>query len=173
MVSKISLTAQKTSPTLVLSPTRSTVSRQDIESPTSHLETLSIRKSRSIIDGKMVGNARSTGLQEIVEETSNSSADDITSKLSLASNSSSISKRRGFRPLSVKIGEAFSPFSSRQSRVDHVDQGKQIVSLAEEYSQGSRKGLELSEKVNWTENLDPHIFNANFIATLTSKREYT
>lgn len=132
-----------------------------------------MRKSRSVVDRKMVGDAGSTGLQEIVEETSNSSADDMTSKLLLASNSSSISKRRGFRPLSVKIGEAFSPFSSRQSRVDHVDQGKQIVSLAEEYSQDSWNGLELSEKVNWTENLDPHIFNANFVASLTSKREYT
>ncbi|KAF7507224.1 hypothetical protein GJ744_010782 [Endocarpon pusillum] len=169
MVSKISLTAQKTSPTSVLSPTTSSISRQDIESPTSHLETLSMRKSRSVVDGKMVGDARGTGLQEIVEETSNSSADDITSKLLLASKSSSISGRRGFRPLSVKIGEAFSPFSSRQSRVDHVDQGKQIVSLAQEYSQDSWQGLELSEKVNWTENLDPHIFNANFVATLTSK----
>ena len=116
---------------------------------------------------------RNTGLQGIAEETSNLSADDITSKLSLASNPSSISKRRGFRPLSVKVGEAFSPFSSRQKRVDHVDQAKQTVSLADAYSQDSRRGLELSEKVNWTENLDPHIFNANFIATLTSKREYT
>lgn len=137
------------------------------------METLSVRKRRFGFDGIMKGDARSTDLQGIAEETSNSSADDITIKFSSVSHASSISKRRGYRPLSVRIGEAFNPFSSRESKPDSVEPTDKVTESIEGDPQDLWRGLELSKKVNWTENENPHIFNANFVASLTSKRKYT
>lgn len=175
MVSKISLTASKTSPPLVASPTAASISEQsghDIGSPASRTEVLSIRKRRSGFDGIVKGDTRGTDLQGIVEETSNLPVDDMTAKSSSASQSSSISKRRGFRPLSVRIGEAFSPFSSKDSKHDGVEPMDRLNESVEGDPQNLWQDLELSKKVNWTENVDPHIFNANFVASLTSKRTH-
>jgi hypothetical protein len=175
MVSKISLTASKTSPPLVASPTTASISEHsshDIGSPASRTEGLSIRKRRSGFDGIVKGDTRGTDLLGIAEETSNLAVDDTTAKSSSASQSSSISKRRGFRPLSVRIGEAFSPFSSRESKHDSVEPTDRLTKSAEGDPRDLWQGRELSKKVNWTENVDPHIFNANFVASLTSKRTH-
>jgi hypothetical protein len=174
MVSKLSLTTSKTSPPLVDSPTAASMfeSGHDIGSPASHTEPLSIRKRRFGFDGIMKGDARGTDLQGIAEETSNSSLDDMTIKLSSASQASSISKRRGFRPLSVRIGEAFSPFSSRDGKHNRTEPMDRLTESADGDPQDLWRRLELSKKVNWTENVDPHIFNANFVASLTSKRTH-
>jgi hypothetical protein len=166
MVSKISLTASKTSPPLVASPSTASISEQsghDIGIPAHRTEVLSIRKRRSGFDGILKGDTRGIDLQGIAEETSKLPVDDMTIKPSSASQSSSISKRRGFRPLSVRIGEAFSPFSSKEGRHDGVDPRDRLTESVE----GN-----LSKKVNWTGNVDPHIIEANFAASLTSKRMY-
>ncbi len=175
MVSRMSLTAPKTSPTLVDSPTSARVSESSsshgTEAPSSRGDTTSIRKRRFALDGTSKCEARGTDLHDIEEVTPNPSADTIATKLSSASNTGSISKRRGYRPLSVRIGEAFSPFSARESKSDVVELKSKVIDSIEDDSDELWRGLELSKKVNWSENLDPHIYNANFVATLTSKRE--
>ena len=177
MFSRMSLTAPKTSPT-TSSPTSARLpapaepSRHDFGSPDNHEETLSTRKRRFGLDGMVKGETRGTDLQGIAEETPNTSADDIAAKLSSASNAGSISKRRGYRPLSVRVGGAFDHLSSRESKSDNVEPTHKLAGTDEDTSRDMWRVLELSKKVNWTENLDPHIFNANFIATLTSRRGY-
>jgi hypothetical protein len=173
-VSRMSLTAPKTSPTLADSPTSPRISEaspHDIGSPSSRAETLSIRKKSFTFDGTTKGESRSTGLHGIAEETSSLITDDIAAKLSSGGAAGSISKRRGYRPLSVRIGEAFNPFSARESKSDAVEVTQNPTDLDEDHTRDLQTCLELSKKVNWSENVDPHLFNANFVATLTSKRK--
>jgi hypothetical protein len=175
MVSRMVLTGQKTSPILVDSPSSVRAygpSYYDMQSPSSRGETLSIRKRRFGIDRMAMGETRSTELCGIAEETFTSPADTVMTKISSARKAVSISNRRGYRPLSVKIGEVFNPFSTRESNIDSVELAQGITESARANSREPRKGIELSKKVNWSENLDPHIFNANFVATLTSKRGF-
>lgn len=174
MVSKMSLTAQKTSPSLMDSPASARVSEslaRDMESPTTRVETLSALKKRPVFDVETKGENRNTNLHKIAEDASTSPANAITTTVSPTRNPRSISRRRGYRPLSVRIGEAFNPFSSRESKSDRFELTDKTGNPAEGSSRGVLRGLALSKKVNWSENQDPHIFNANFVATLTSQRE--
>lgn len=172
MVSKMSLTALKTSPTSVDSSSRTKAhaqSEHDIRSPSNRGETSSVWRKRFAKDMISKGEAKSTDLFGIAEETPVLPADVSMTKEPSARKAISISKRRGYRPLSVKVGDAFSPFSSRGSKPDIVEQRQGIDEPIRDDFREPRKGLELAQKVNWSENLDPHIFNANFVATLTSK----
>ena len=169
----MSLAAQKTSPTLVGSPSSASVQEQlghETWSPSHRGETLLVGKKISAVDGITKSEGRGTNLEGISEERAISSADFIATENSSARIAASISKRRGYRPLSVRTGEAFNPFSTRESKPDNLEVTQESSHLGDIDAQDPRKDLELSKKVNWTENLDPNIFNANFIATLTSKR---
>ena len=172
MVSKMSLTALKTSPTSVDSPSSARAhgpSDHDIRSPSSRGEALSVWRRRFAKDGISKGEARSTDLCGIAEETPISLADVSMTKVSSAREAASISKRRGYRPLSVKVGEAFNPFSNRDSKPDVVEQRQGMAKPIRADFREPRKGLELSKNVNWSKKFDPHILNANFVATITSK----
>lgn len=175
MVSRMSLTAAKTSPTLAVSPTSGRApepSFHDIGSPSSRAETLSVKKRRFAFDGITKGETRNRDLHGIAEEPLQSPADDIATKLSTANTAGSISKRRGYRPLSVRIGEAFNPFSPRESKPNLVPlTHSNMMDSIEDASQDLSRSTELSDHVNWSANQNPHLFNANFIATLTSKCE--
>ena len=144
----------------------------DIRSPSGCGESLSVQKRRFGIDGKVKGETKNTELCGIAEESSTSPADTIMTKISSACKAVSLSNRRGYRPLSVKIGEAFGPFTTKESKFDSVELTQGVTESVRANSRESRKGIKLSKKVNWSENLDPHIFNANFVASLTSKRRW-
>jgi hypothetical protein len=175
MIRRMSLTAPKTSPSLPESPTNAKV--QDVTcpelgSPGSHTEALAIRNRRFAFDGEMKDDTRRIDLHKIAEEATTPS-DFIAAKLLSVNNTSSITKRRGYRPLSVRIGEAFNPFSSRDEKHEDDELVSNAADSIEVNPRSLPKDTDLSDKVKWSENLDPHIFNANFIAALTSKREYT
>lgn len=176
MVSRISLTAQRTSPTLLDSPGSARVSTPLYHSdvtPCRRAETPPTRKKLGAFDGITKAEMRTTDLHGIAEETPDTSTGATATKLPPANHAESISKRRGFRPLSVRIGEAFSPFSPRGTSSNKVASTPEISDLVQDNSRDPQGRLELSKQVNWSENLDPHIFNANYIATLTSKCEST
>lgn len=172
MVSKMSLAAQKTSPTLVGSPSSASFHEHsgfERWSPSRRGETLLIRKKRSAVEGIINSEGRGTNLEGISEESSMPPADSMTAIVSSERNAASLSKRRGYRPLSVKIGEAFNPFSTRGSNLENLEMTQGSSHFGSTAAEKPRRGLELSKKVNWTENVNPNIFNANFIATMTSK----
>jgi hypothetical protein len=113
----------------------------------------------------------STSLSGIEEENSVSSMDAILTKLSSASNIGPLTTRRGYRPLSVRMGQALNPFSPKATKPDRSDLAQgEAGELENEIHYLSKGPLEL-KKLRSPEDPSPHNGHTSSTTALTSKSE--